>query len=70
MKVLVWNVRGMNDPLKQKLVVDRIRYLKIIVVCLLETRVKEHNMKAIHNKHFQRWSMVHNYANNVCNGKI
>ena len=70
MKVLVWNVRGMNDPLKQKLVVDRIRNLKINVVCLLETRVKEHNMKAIHNRHFQGWSMAHNYTNNACNGRI
>ena len=27
-------------------------------------------MKAIHKKHFQGWSMVHNYADNACNGRI
>ena len=41
MNFLIWNVRGLNDPLKQKDIVGRIRSLKVQMVCLLETRVKE-----------------------------
>ncbi|KAA3470333.1 reverse transcriptase [Gossypium australe] len=40
MIILFWNIRGFNNPLKQKLVVDRLVRLKIDVCCLLETRVK------------------------------
>ena len=70
MTVLVWNVRGLNDPLKQKAVVSRIRELKVSLVCLLETRVKENNMMSIINIHFQSWQVYHNYSNEACNGKI
>ena len=46
MKLLVWNVRGFNHPLKQK-VVKRNKNLNISLVCILETRVKHNNMKEI-----------------------
>ena len=41
MKIIVWNVRGFNHPLKQKDVVGRIRKLNTDLVCLLKTKVKE-----------------------------
>ena len=43
------------------MVVGRIQEFKINLVFLLETRVKENKMKAIINRHFQGWQMVHNY---------
>ena len=36
LKILVWNVRGFNHPLKQKEVVGRIRRLNANLVCLLK----------------------------------
>ena len=70
MTMLVWNVRGFNDPLKQKAVVSRIRKLKISLVCLLETRVKENNMMPIFSRHFQGWQLFQNYSNDAKNGRI
>ena len=55
MNVLIWNVRGLNDPIKQKEVVSRIRNNNINLVCLLETRIKESKMKAVISRHFQGW---------------
>ena len=69
MKILVWNVRGFNHPLKQKEVVGRIHRLKIDLVCLLETRIKQHNMQRIHNQHFFGWKLLHNYEE-AHNGRI
>ena len=62
MKIYVWNVRGLNHPLKQKEVVSRIYKMKVEVVCLLETRVKEHKMQGIVDKWFPGWSYLQNYS--------
>lgn len=40
MKLLTLNVRGINDPLKQKEVFNRIKDLDVDMFCVLETRVK------------------------------
>jgi hypothetical protein len=41
MKMLVWNVRGLNHPSKQREVQSVIRQKKINLACLIETKVKE-----------------------------
>ena len=69
MNLLVWNVKGFNDPLKQKGVMGRIKELNIQVVCLLETRVKENKCQSIKDRHFQGWSLLHNYMT-AYNGRI
>ena len=69
MNLLVWNVRGFNDPLKQKGIVDRIKSLNAQIVCLLETRVKENKSQSIIDRHFQGWSWTHNYST-AYNGRI
>ena len=70
MNILVWNVRGLNDLIKQKAIIGRIRDLKINLVCFLETRVKKCNMKTIVSKHLQGWQLLHNYSKEACNGRI
>ena len=70
MTILVWNVRGLNDPLKQKGVVSRIRELKVNLACLIETRVKEQNMENIIRRHFVGWKVLSNYSNEASNGRI
>ena len=69
MTFLIWNVRGLNDHLKQKEVVNRIRNMKIQLVGLLETRVKEYNSQSIISKYFQGWKWAHNYST-AYNGRI
>ena len=39
--LLIWNVRGLNHPSKQREVKNMIKLHKIGLVCLIETRVKE-----------------------------
>ena len=39
MNILVWNVRGFNDLLKQKGVVSRIRFLKANAICVGSLKV-------------------------------
>ena len=69
MKILVWNVRGLNHPLKQKEVVNRINKLQVCIVCLLETRVKENKKQEIVDKWFAGWRLLQNYSH-ALNGQI
>ena len=69
MKILVWNVKGLNHPLKQKEIVGRINRINSSIVYLLETRVKQHKMKRILNKSFPDWKALHNY-DEAYNGRI
>ena len=63
MKILVWNVRGLNHPLKHKEVVARITKLSVNFVCLLETHVKQNKMQNIIKKSFPCWNSFNNYSN-------
>ena len=69
MKIVAWNVRGMNHPLKQREVVSRIGRLKANLVCLFETRVKEPNVKKIIERWFSDCNYIHNYSYTI-NGRI
>lgn len=53
MKLFTWNVRGINDLLKQKEVFNRIMVLDVDVVCVMETRVKQAKFDSIVTKWFQ-----------------
>lgn len=69
MNLLVWNTRGLNDPIKQKEVNNRIVSTSSIFVGLLETRVKRNNYLAIVERMFPNWEYVNNYDAAV-NGRI
>ena len=69
MKILVWNVRGLNHLLKQREVIGRINRIHSNIVCLLETRVKQNKMQRILNKRFLDWQSIHNY-DQAYNGRI
>ena len=69
MRIIVWNVRGFNYHLKQKNVVGRICKLNVDLVCLLETRIKEHKMQVNNNRLFLGWHLFHNYST-AYNGRI
>lgn len=69
MNCFVWNVRGLNKPLKQHAVYNRIKDNRARVVCLIETRVKHNQRRAILEKWFNGWKSFHNYVE-ADNGRI
>ncbi|XP_074300707.1 uncharacterized protein LOC141632011 [Silene latifolia] len=61
MKVASWNVRGFNNPIKQKEVSDFIWSNKVDIMAILETRVKKSKASKILKKTFSQWIGVCNY---------
>ena len=46
-KILCWNVRGINDFEKRKLIKEVVKNQKLDLVCLLETKVKEMSLQMV-----------------------
>ena len=42
-KIMTWNVRGVNDPDRRKIIRNFIRYQRVDLVCLQETKIQEMN---------------------------
>jgi exonuclease III len=63
MNFLIWNIRGLNHPSKQKEVRDMIKLHKIGLICLIETRVKENKANRIRNSIVSDWDYIFNYDN-------
>lgn len=66
MKMLIWNVRGINKWLKQKELKKILSSLHIQIAGLVETKVKEHNVGKVLKHLAPGWLSFHNYeyANN------
>jgi exonuclease III len=58
-----WNMRGLNDPLKQKEVRSFVNKNKLSVIGLVEHKIKEHNFSRVFSSMIPFWSFVHNYTN-------
>jgi len=69
MKLLSWNVRGLNMPLTQKEVRKVVRRLNLAIVCLVETRVKVDNFPRIVASMLPGWKVINNYSQHYL-GKI
>ncbi|XP_074305770.1 uncharacterized protein LOC141640991 [Silene latifolia] len=63
-----WNIRGLNDPIKQMEVRSYMTKNKVEVLGLLETRVKSNNFAAI-SRTFPLYSIINNYSHHY-NGRI
>jgi exonuclease III len=61
MNFLIWNVRGLNHPSKQREVKSLINIHKIGLICLIETRVKENKAGKIRDAIAYGWDFVFNY---------
>ena len=60
-KILCWNVRGLNDSEKRKLIKGVVRNQKPDLVCLLETKVKEMSQQLVNSVgigRFLNWASV------------
>ena len=60
-KLVAWNTRGINDPLKQKELSMLVRVHSLSVLCIPETRVRNHNRVRIFNSILPGWDLHHNY---------
>ena len=64
-----WNIRGMNNSLKQHEVVDFFWKNKLDLFCILETRIKAHKFNSIVRRKFKNFNIIHNYNAHI-NGRI
>lgn len=64
-KMGCWNIRGLNDPLKQVEVSRLIRGNKLSLVGTVETHVHESNKDRIRNKIWPSWNFVDIYYMDV-----
>ena len=69
MKWSFWNVRGMNKRYKQKEIKLLLQQNKASLAGLIETRVKEVNIKATFKAIAPGWRIIHNYKK-AANGII
>ena len=46
-KILSWNVRGVNDPEKRKVIKNFIRIHRVDMICLQETKVQDMNIDIV-----------------------
>ena len=60
-KFASWNIRGLNDPLKQREVRSFVKFHALDFICLLETRVRTPNRDRIFSSLFSGWRLFHNY---------
>jgi exonuclease III len=65
MNILFRNVRGLNMPLKQKEVRKMVRKLRISILCLVETRVKQENFSKIVVSMLPGWEVINNYSAHI-----
>lgn len=52
--IVSWNVRGLNDPNKQKGVKTFCIRNQVGLVCMMETKVRQRNFPKVANQ-FQEW---------------
>ncbi|XP_074290837.1 uncharacterized protein LOC141617544 [Silene latifolia] len=69
MKIASWNIRGGNDPLKQKKVLDLLKNHKLDILGVLETRIKKNKANKIITNKFHAYNVICNYSAHV-NGII
>ena len=55
LKILSWNVRGVNDPNKRKVIKNFIRTHRVDLVFLQETKVQEMNNDMVYNLGVERF---------------
>ena len=64
-----WNIRGLNMPIKQKGILNHIRNNKVVIMGMLETKIKRQSMLGIVKKKFRSWQTTDNFQQ-APNGRI
>jgi hypothetical protein len=61
MKIVTWNIRGLNDLSKQREIRSLVKRLHIHLFCLIETKVKSDKSVKIQGDIFPGWGFISNY---------
>ena len=69
MIISLWNIRGLNKPLKQNGILNHVKNNKVIIMGILETKIKKQRMIEIVRKKFSSWEMDDNFHHSP-NGQI
>lgn len=56
----MWNIRGCNDPAKQKEVKNSVNKRAIAMVVLVENKVKRKNVDMVCKNCCPHWEFIHN----------
>ena len=69
MIVSSWNIRGLNTPLKQNGIFKHVKKNKVVVMGILETKIRNHRIMERIKKKFRDWEMADNFQHSP-NGRI
>ncbi|KAK9740364.1 hypothetical protein RND81_03G029600 [Saponaria officinalis] len=69
MRVGVWNVRGMNEGIKQHEVVSFFKQNKLDIMGFNESRIKHGNFRSVSRRRFSAFQILHNYSDHS-NGRL
>ena len=58
--IVVWNVKGLNDFDKQKVVKKLVYEMKLDIIDIAENKVRKINFQTIFLNMFNNWQYVHN----------
>lgn len=61
MKIVTWNIKGLNDLSKQREIRSLVKGLKLQVICIIDTRVKSGKVDRIKETILLGWGFVSNY---------
>ena len=64
-----WNIRGLNKPLKQNGILNHVKKNKIVIMGILQTKIRKHRMMEIVRKKFRSWKITDNFHHSL-NGRI
>src|SRR5438270_293036 len=59
--ITFWNVRGLNDLVKQRRLKVAFKGIRSSIVCLLETHIQQSNAPSVQSKLFPAWHCIDNY---------
>uniref|UniRef100_A0A5B6YUZ1 Reverse transcriptase domain-containing protein n=1 Tax=Davidia involucrata TaxID=16924 RepID=A0A5B6YUZ1_DAVIN len=66
-KMMAWNIRGLNAPLKQKEIRRYVKLHKLAVFSISETKVRWSNVDWMFKRCFSDWNIIHSgSASSVC----
>lgn len=61
MIVTFWNVRGCNEPIKHKGLMDFARSSNSDIIAVLETKLNSKMLSGLTKSTFRHWGFVHNF---------
>lgn len=56
-----WNIRGLNSPIKPKEVKNNINSSNMVLMAILQTKIREANIENFSKNSFGDWTFVNNH---------